>query len=83
MREYRFRVEYKKGKNSVVADQRSRPVRVIQGSEDGTWLGKSREEIQALQGEEPRWREMAEYLEEGGRIPRSKYLRATLRSVCS
>ncbi len=54
MRDYRFRVEYKKGKNNVVADQLSRPVRVIQGSEDGTWLGKSREEIQALQGEEPR-----------------------------
>ncbi len=49
MREYRFLVEYKKGKNNVVADQLSRPVRVIQGSEeDGTWLGKSREEIQAL-----------------------------------
>ncbi len=65
------------GKNNVVADQLSRPVRVIQGSEDGTWLGKSREEIQALQREEPRWREMVTYLE-GGRIPRSKYLRATL-----
>ncbi len=45
MREYRFRIEYKKGKNNVVADQLSRLVRVIQGSEDGTWLGKSREEI--------------------------------------
>ncbi len=45
MREYRFRVEYKKRKTNVVADQLSRPVRVIQGSEDGTWLGKSREEI--------------------------------------
>ncbi len=72
MRDYRFRAEYKQGKNDVVADQLSRPVRVIQGSEDGTWLGKSREEIQALQREEPRWREMVEYLEEGGRIPRSK-----------
>ncbi len=77
MREYRFQIEYKKGKNNVVADQLSRPVRVIQGSEDSTWLGKSREEIQALQGEEPRWREMITYLE-GGKIPRSKYPRATL-----
>ncbi len=65
-------------KNNVVADQLSRPIRVIQGSEDGTWLGTSREEIQAFQREEPRWREMVEYLEEGGRIPKSKYPRATL-----
>ncbi len=78
MRNYRFRVKYKQGKNNVVAHQLSRPVRVIQRSEDGTWLGKSREEIQALQKEEPRWREMVQYLEEGGRIPRSKYPRATL-----
>ncbi len=56
-----------------MADQLIRPVRVIQVTEDGTWLGKSREEIQALQGEEPRWREMVEYLQEGGRIPISKY----------
>ncbi len=68
--------------NNVVADQFSRPVRVIQESEDGTWLGKSKEEIQALQGEEPRWREMIAYLE-NGRIPRSKYPRATLDQFCS
>ncbi len=36
MREYRLKVEYKKGKNNVVADQFSRPVRLIQESEDGT-----------------------------------------------
>ncbi len=71
MRDYRFMVEYKMGKNNVVADQLSRLARVIQGSEDGTWLGKSSDEIQGLQREEPRWREMVEYLE-GGRIPRSK-----------
>ncbi len=65
------------GNNNVVADQLSRPVRIIQGSEDGTWLGKSRDEIQGLQREEPRWREMVEYLE-GGRIPISKDPRATL-----
>ncbi len=40
MRDYGFRVEYKQGKNNVVVDQLSRPVRVMQGSEDGTWLGK-------------------------------------------
>ncbi len=63
MRGYRFRVEYKLGKNNVVADQLSRPVRVVEGSEDGTWLGRSRDEIQGLQREEPRWREMIDYLE--------------------
>ncbi len=77
MRDYRFKVEYKMGKNNVVADQLSRPVRVIQGSEDGTWLVKSRDEIQEMQRKEPRWREMINYLE-GGRKPRSKYSRATL-----
>ncbi len=68
MRDYRFKVEYKMGKNNVVADQLSKPIRVIQGSEDGTWLGKSRDEIQEMQRGEPRWREMVNYLE-GGRIP--------------
>ncbi len=77
MRDYRFKVEYKQGKNYVVADQLSRPVRVIQGNEDETWLGKSIDEIQELQREELRWREMVDYLE-GGRMPRSKYPRATL-----
>ncbi len=28
VRDYRFRVEYEQGKNNVVADQLSRPVRV-------------------------------------------------------
>ncbi len=77
MRDYRFKVECKMGKNNVGADQLRRPIRVIQGSEDGTWLGKSRDEIQEMQREEPRWREMVNYLE-GGRIPRSKYPIATL-----
>ncbi len=77
MRDYRFQVEYKQGKNNIVADQLSRPVRVIQGSENGTWLGKSRDEIQGLHREEPRWRGMVEYLE-GGRVPKSKYPCATL-----
>ncbi len=77
MRDYRFKVEYKMRKNNVVADQLSRPFRVIQGSEDGTWLGKSSVEIQEMQRGEPRWREMVNYVE-GGKIPRSKYPRATL-----
>ncbi len=41
------------------------------------WLGKTKEEFKQLQRDEPKWREMVEYLE-GGQIPRSKYPRATL-----
>ncbi len=76
MRDYRYKIEYKSGKRNVVADQLSRPVKVIQGSEDGEWLGKSREKMKEIQRAEPRWREMVDYL--GGRIPRSKYPRVTL-----
>ncbi len=70
MRDYCYKIEYKAGKRNVVADQLSRPVRVIQGREDGEWLGKSKEEIKVMQRAEARWREMVEYLV-GGRIPRS------------
>ncbi len=77
MRDYCYKIEYKAGKRNVVADQLSRPVRVIQGREDRKWLGKSKEEIKVMQRAEARWREIVEYLV-GGRIPRSKYLRATL-----
>ncbi len=61
----------------MVADQLSRPVRIIQGSDDREWLGKSREEMKEMQRAEPRWREMVDYLE-GGRIPRSNYPQVTL-----
>ncbi len=57
MRDYLFKMEYKMGKNNVVTDQLSKPVRVVQGSEDGTWLGKSRDEIQEMQREEPNTQE--------------------------
>ncbi len=32
----------------MVADQLSRPVRVIQGSDDAEWLDKSREEMKEM-----------------------------------
>ncbi len=72
MRHYSYKVEYKSGKRNVVADQLSRPARVIQGSEDGEWLGKSIEEMKVMQRAEARRREMVDYLE-GGRIPGSNY----------
>ncbi len=77
LRDYYYKIEYKAGKRNVVADQLSRPVRVIQGREDVEWLGKSKEEIKVMQRAEARWREMVEYIV-GGWIPRSKYPRATL-----
>ncbi len=62
MRDYSYKVEYKQEKKNVVADQLSRPVRLIQdGSQQ--WLGKSEEELKELQRSEDRWREMIEYLE--------------------
>ncbi len=69
MRNYCYKIEYKAGKRNVVTDQLSRPVRVLQGREDGEWLFKSNEEIKVMQRAEARWREMVEYLV-GGRIPR-------------
>ncbi len=77
MRDFRYKIEYKMGKKNVVADQLSRPVRLVQGEYDESWLGKSKEDIKGMQRAEPRWREMIEFIE-GGRIPRSKYLRATI-----
>ncbi len=70
------------GKNNVVADKLSRPVRIIQGGGDGNWLGKSKDEIKDMQRGEPRWREMVEYLE-GGWIPRSKYSQSHARPIFS
>ncbi len=61
----------------MVADQLSRPVRIIMEEETLSWLGRSKEEIRTIQRAEPRWQEMIAFLE-GGRIQRSKYPRATL-----
>lgn len=79
MRDYHFSIDYKSGKKNVVADQLSRPVRPIRpwGGQSELFLGRTREEFSQLQMQEPRWREMRQYLE-GGCIPRSKYHRATL-----
>lgn len=73
MMDCQFTIDYKQGKKIVVADQLSRPARMIQEEQ---WLRKSREDIRELQREERRWSEM-EFLE-GGLIPRSKYPRTTV-----
>ncbi len=77
MRDFRYKIEYKMGKKNVVADQLSRPVRLVQEEYDENLLGKNKEDIKGMQRAEPRWREMIKFIE-GGRIPRSKYPRATL-----
>ncbi len=55
-----------------MADQLSRPVRIIQRCPTTTILGLTSEEFIKCQREEVKWREMIEYLE-GGSIPTKKY----------
>ncbi len=57
MRDFRYKIEYKMGKKNVVADQLSRPVRLVQGEYDENWLGKSKEDIKGMQRAKPRWRD--------------------------
>ncbi len=65
IRDYHFSIDYKSGKKNVVADQLSCPVRPIRpwGDQDELFLGKTREEFSQMQMQEPRWREMRQYLE--------------------
>ncbi len=66
MREYKYQISYIKGTKNVVADTLSRPVLLIEAHNEGTWLGKSREEMRNLQREEERWKVLIDYIE-GGR----------------
>lgn len=77
MREYHFRVKYVKGKDNVVADQLSRPVRLITHQPNVTWLGLTREEFIKGQREDPTWNELLDYLK-GGVLPGRKIAKATL-----
>ncbi len=54
MRDYHYKVEFKPGKKNVVADQLSRPVRVIREEETLSWLGRSKEEIRTMERAESR-----------------------------
>ncbi len=76
MRDYQYQIEYKEGRKNVVADHLNRPVRIIQNNEE-QWLGKSKEELIEMQRRERRWNEVVEYLR-GGRVPRSRFPRATI-----
>ncbi len=80
MREYHYEIKYVQGKYNYVADQLSRPVRIIQRCPTTTILGLTSEEFIKCQREEVKWREMIEYLEGGSNpnkeIPQN-YLRTT------
>ena len=61
MRTYYYEIQYVKGKHNYVADQPSRPVRIIQRNPTTTLLGLTSEEFKTCQ-REVKWREI-EYLE--------------------
>ncbi len=77
MREYHYEVKYIQGKYNYVADQLSRPVRIVQRCPTTTILGLTSEEFIKFQREEEKWREMIEYLERGS-IPTKKYHKTIL-----
>ncbi len=60
-----------------MADNLSRPMRVIQRPQEPIWLGKTKEELRTLQLEEDKWKEMIEY-PKGDRILRKRFPRCTL-----
>ncbi len=64
MREYHYEIKYVQGKYNYVADQLSRPVRIVQRCPTTTILGLTSAEFVKCQREEVKWREMVEYGEE-------------------
>ena len=77
MREYDFVTKYVMGKSNVVADQLSRPVRVITREPVGSFLGLEREDFVNKQRGDGTWEELVNYLN-GGRIPGRKIPRENL-----
>ena len=78
MREYNYNIQYVKGKHNYVADELSRPVRIIQRNPDSPfYLGLTPQEIKDAQREEVKWEELATYLE-GGKLPSKRYPKTTL-----
>ncbi len=76
-REYNFHVKYVKGKDKVVADQLSRPVRFIKHQPSVAWLGLTKEEFIKEQCRDPIWNELLNYLQ-GGVLPERKIAKASL-----
>ncbi len=77
MREYHYEKKYVHGKYNYVADQLSRPVRIVERCPSTTILGLTSVEFVKCRREEVRWRETIEYLE-GGSIPTKKYRKSIL-----
>ncbi len=63
MMEYNYEIQYLRGKYNVVADQLSRPVRIIHCAPEPNILGLSKEAFKERQREEGKCKEMAQYLE--------------------
>ncbi len=72
MRKYHYEIKYVHGKYNFVADQLSRPVRIVQRCPTTTILGLTSEEIIKCQREEVKWREIIEYLEGGSILNTTK-----------
>ncbi len=48
-------IEYRAGQKNAVADQLSRPVRIIRCQLEERWLGKTKEEFKQMQRDEHKW----------------------------
>ena len=68
MSEFQYKIEYKAGSKNVVSDQLNCPVKVVRMVGQDTFLGMTKDEFIQAQVDEPRWREMKEYLE-GEQVP--------------
>ncbi len=77
MREFTYQIQYVKGKYNFVTVNLSRPVLITYQIPETTLLGKTKEEMRALQVAKAKWGEIIEYLE-GGQIPKRTYPRSTL-----
>ncbi len=64
IRGFNYQIQYVKGKCNFVADNLSRPVLITYQRPETTLLGKTKEEMRALQIAETKWGEMIEYLEQ-------------------
>ncbi len=62
MREYSYEMKYVQGKCNYVADQLSRPVRIVQRRPTTTILSLTSEEFIKCHREEVKWREIIEYI---------------------
>ncbi|MEL6803794.1 MAG: DDE-type integrase/transposase/recombinase, partial [Bacteroidota bacterium] len=72
LQDLHFNIHYTPGKENHVADQLSRPVRMIVHREEEKYLGLTREQFRDRQRAEPRWDDLINYIE-GGRLPKKKY----------